>query len=91
MAKHEAVTTQSQHPWRATFRTILAVIVALAAMADPIYTEISGGDPSAATGLAGVALGIAGAVTRVMALPVVEAFLQRFHPWLAASARGDSE
>ena len=36
-------------------------------------------------------LAIAGAITRVLALPGVEQFLQRFLPWLAASARGDEE
>ncbi|MGJ3403279.1 hypothetical protein [Glutamicibacter sp. Je.9.36] len=91
MAKHAAVTTQSQHPWRATVRTILAVIVALSAMAPSIYSAATQGSPEAATGAAALALGIAAAVTRVMALPVVEEFFQRFVPWLAAGRQGDIE
>lgn len=89
MAKHSAITTQSQHPWRATVRTILAVIVALSAMAPSIYSAATQGSPEAATGAAALALGIAAAVTRIMALPMVEEFLQRFLPWLAAGTKDD--
>lgn len=89
MSKHKAVTTQSQHPWRATVRTVLAIIIALAAMAPVVYTAATMQSPELATGAAAAALTIAGAITRIMALPVVEAFLQRFLPWLAAGARGD--
>lgn len=89
MAKHAVVTTQSQHPWRATTRTILAVIIAVAAMAPVVYTAATMQSPELATGAAAAALTIAAAITRIMALPVVEAFLQRFIPWLAAGARGD--
>ncbi|WIV42602.1 DUF2964 family protein [Glutamicibacter nicotianae] len=89
MSKHVAVTTQSQHPWRATVRTILAVIVALAAMAPSIYGAATMGSPEAATGAAALALGIAAAITRIMALPGVESFFQRFLPWLAAGTKTD--
>lgn len=89
MAKYEAVTTQSQHPWRATVRTILAVIVALAAMAPSIYAAATLGSPEAATGAAALALGIAAAITRIMALPGVESFFQRFLPWMAAASKQD--
>jgi len=86
MAKHAAVTTQSQHPWKAVTRTILQAIVALAAAAPLVYTAITQADPAAAAGGAAVALGVAGAITRVMALPVVEQFLRRFLPFLAAGS-----
>lgn len=89
MSKHVAATTQSQHPWRATVRTILAVVIALAAMAPVVYTAATMQSPELATGAAAAALTIAASITRIMALPVVEAFLQRFLPWLAAGARGD--
>lgn len=91
MSKHIATTTQGAHPWRAVFRTIFALVVAIAAMAPLIYTAIAQANPEGATGAAAAALAIAGAITRVLALPVVESFLQRFLPWLAASARGDDE
>lgn len=89
MAKHIALTTQSQHPWRATIRTILAVVIALAAMAPAIYTAATMQSPELATGAVGAALAIAAAITRIMALPIVETFLQRFLPWLAAGSRGE--
>lgn len=91
MADHVATTTQGAHPWRAVIRTIFALVVAIAAMAPVIYTAIAQANPEGATGAAAAALAIAGAITRVLALPVVESFLQRFLPWLAASARGDDE
>lgn len=91
MSKHIATTTQGEHPWRAVIRTTLAIIGALAAMAPVIYVAITQQSAEAATGAAAGVLAIAGAITRVLALPVVEQFLQRFLPWLAASARGDEE
>lgn len=74
--------TQTRHPWRATVRTVVAVVVALAAML-PLLIEASGVDETLAP-VAG-ALAIAGAITRIMALPAVEAFLARFVPWLSAT------
>lgn len=91
MSKHVATTTQGEHPWRAVIRTVFALVIALAAMAEPLYSTITQQDPVSATGPALAALAIAGAITRVMAMPNVEQFLQRFLPWLAASARGDDE
>lgn len=91
MSKHIATTTQGEHPWRAVIRTVFALVIALAAMAEPLYSTITRQDPVSATGPALAALAIAGAITRVMAMPNVEQFLQRFLPWLAASARGDEE
>lgn len=73
--------TQVRRPWRATTRTVLAATIALAAML-PLIVDASGLDGTAAP-VAG-ALAIAGAITRVMALPSVEVFLRRFLPWLAA-------
>ena len=89
MAKHAATTTQSLHPWRATVRTVFAVVIALAALAPAIYSAATTQSPELATGAAAGALAVAAAITRIMALPGVEAFLQRFIPWLAAGDRGD--
>lgn len=74
-------------PARRVIRTVVAVIVGLAAIAPLIYQAAAGQDPAAATGLLAASLAIAGAITRVMALPQVEAFLRRFLPWLAAEPR----
>lgn len=90
MAKHIATTTQTKHPWRATARTIFAAVVSLAAMAPAIYAAITSGSPEAATGWGAIALAIAGAITRLMALPAVEEFLRRFVPWLAAGTDEDN-
>jgi len=79
--------TQTRHPWRATVRTVVAVVVALAAML-PLLVEASGVDETLAP-VAG-ALAIAGAITRVMALPAVDAFLARFLPWLSTTG-GDEQ
>lgn len=79
MSEHTA--TQVRRPWRATVRTALAVVIALAAML-PALVDASGLDQTAPPVVG--ALAIAAAVTRVMALPAVEAFLARFVPWLAA-------
>lgn len=81
--------TQTRHPWRATVRTVFAALVALAAMASPIYSAATGGNPEAATGWAAAMLAIAAAVTRVMALPQVDAWLHRFVPWLATGAQAE--
>lgn len=69
---------------RRTARTVFAAVVGLAAMLPLIYGAAAQHDPGEATGWAALVLAIAGAVTRVMALPAVEAFLQQFVPFLAA-------
>lgn len=79
MSQH--APTQVRRPWRATVRTALAVVIALAAML-PALVDAAGIDQ--AWPPAAAALAIAAAITRVMALPSVEGFLERFVPWLAA-------
>lgn len=76
--------------WRSTLRTVLQAAIALAVIAPVLVTE-AGLDPAALPWLAGV-LAVAAAVTKFMANPVVEAFLHRWVPWLAAApAPGDAE
>lgn len=74
-------TTQSRHPWRATVRTIFAAAVALLTLL-PVIAATAGIDTIPA--VAQVLL-VAGAVTRVLALPGVEKFLELYFPILAAS------
>ena len=88
MGKH-SLSTQARHPWRATARTLLAALVGVAAMAAPVYTAITGQSPEAAAGWTAVGLAIAGAVTRVLALPQVDDWLHLFVPWLATGGRFD--
>lgn len=73
--------TQAQHPWRATVRTLFAAVVALAAML-PLLVDASGLDETA--GPVAGALAIAGAITRIMAIPQVNDFLGQFLPFLSA-------
>ena len=80
MPEH-AAPTQIRYPSRATIRTAFQIVVALAAMF-PLLVNASGLDATA--GWLVLAAGIAAGITRIMALPVVEAFLQRYVPWLAA-------
>jgi hypothetical protein len=73
------------YPWRRVARGIFQGGVALAAIVPLIYQAATNHNPEAAGGLAAVALGISAAVTRVMALPVVEGFLAKYVPFLAAT------
>lgn len=75
--------TQVRRPWRATLRTAFQALLALAVMA-PVLVEATGLRADQWPWLAGV-LAVAAAVTRVMALPQVEQFLERFLPFLAAN------
>lgn len=74
--------TQIKHPSRATLRTAFAALVGLCALM-PIITAQLGLDADKLPWLA-VPLAIAAAVTRILAIPAVEDFLQRFLPWLSA-------
>lgn len=73
MAKH--LTTQQAHPWRAVARTALAIVVGVAVAVPGVVEAITQHDPAQATGWLGGAVAVAGAVTRVMALPAVDRLL----------------
>ena len=83
MSKHLA--TQINHPSRAVIRTIFQALVGLCALAPVVYAAASQHDPAVATGAAAGALAVTGAVTRIMALPGVDAWLRAYVPWLAAA------
>ena len=76
--------TQIEHPWRATVRTLFASIVGLSASwlliigALGLDTAI----PWVATSIT-----VTGAITRVMALPAVIDWLEKFLPWLAPAPK----
>lgn len=80
----QVVPTQVRRPWRTTVRSIFQALVALAVMA-PLLVQTAGLDPAKVPYLAGF-LVVCAAITRLMALPQVEAFLRRFAPFLAAGA-----
>lgn len=83
--------TQSQHPWRAVARTALAVISALAVAAPSIVDAITNGDASRLGATGAVVLAVSGGITRVLALPGVNDFLERFLPWLAAAPASEAQ
>lgn len=79
--------TQVRRPWRATARTVFQALVALAAIAPLIVAgveEATGYDIDGA-GFVVVVLAASAGVTRVMAIPGVEAWLSQFVPFLAAA------
>ncbi len=77
--------TQVRWPWRAVARTAFQAGVGVAAAMPVIVAE--SGLPSTAWGV-GTAIGVSAAITRVMAIPGVDALLARWAPWL--SAQGDA-
>lgn len=79
--------TQVKRPWRTTARTVFQGLVGAAAIAAPVYEAATHHDPATAGGWAATGLAISAGVTRVMALPGVNSWLERFVPWLAAEPR----
>lgn len=92
MGAHSAETTatQSDYPWRAVLRTIVAFIVGVAPLLPAILAAAENANVPGATGLAAASLAVTGAVTRVLAVPGVNDLLQRYGvtAWLAATPRG---
>lgn len=73
-------STQVRYPWRAAVRTALAAgLAALVAFPDIVRLLKIEHLPGVA-----VTMAIAMGVTRVMALPKVETWIDRFTPWLAS-------
>lgn len=75
--------TQVRRPWRSTVRSTFQALVALAVLA-PILVQSAGLAPDSLPWLA-IPLGIAAALTRIMATPQVEEFLRAYLPFLAAA------
>ena len=72
--------TQVKHPWRSTARTVFAVALGVISVVPDVVTTAHVDHTFAGA----QAIVVAGAVTRVLALPSVERFLQRYAPVLAA-------
>jgi hypothetical protein len=73
--------TQVRRPWRSTARTIFQATISLAAMWGLIVAALDLPDWA----WVGTSIAVAGGITRVMAIPAVEAWLRRFFPFLAAA------
>lgn len=75
--------TQTAHPWRATVRTVVAAIVGALFLLPIVVSQLGvDGVPWVAAVVA-----IAGTVTRVLAIPAVNAFITEYLPWLAPTPR----
>lgn len=79
--------SQVVHPWRATFRTTLATVVATAAVIIPHASVVDWSD----TSTYGVAVAVTALVTRILADPRVEDVLRRRAPLVAADPHPDKE
>ena len=68
--------SQTRHPWQATLRTVLAVIIGAASVAPEVVgvAHISGGTLGVAAGQLVV---VTGAITKIIALPKVNAWLTK--------------
>lgn len=80
------VPTQSRHPWRATLRTIAAASLGLLLVLPEIVKVLG----LTAVPWVAAALAVTGAVTRVLAIPGVNAWLRRFAPFLSADGKPGS-
>lgn len=82
----DAVVAKPAHPWRRTVRTIIAGLPG-AILVVPIIINTLDIDqdkyPKMYAFAAG-ALALTAVLTRILAIPQVEAFLQKFMKWLAA-------
>lgn len=74
MADHLAPqSTQEQHPWKATLRTAIALVIGLAG-SWAVIVDAAGVDPSWEWVTA--SLTVAAAITRLMAVPYINGLLQ---------------
>lgn len=80
--------SQVRHPGRAVARTVVQVAVGLAA-ATPELVTLSGVPQT--VGAVGVGLAVAAVITRVMAIPAVDAALAQWVPWLSAEPTPQSK
>ncbi len=78
-----APPTQTAHPWRATIRTIAAATVGLLSLLPYALADVN----VPTEGLVAQALAFMAAVTRVLALPQVNAWVTEWAPWLAPTPR----
>lgn len=66
--------TQTTYPWRATARTVLATIISIAAVWG-LIVQAAGVDET--TPVVATTIAVAGAITRIMAIPAVNDLLTR--------------
>jgi hypothetical protein len=79
----DQVPTQSRHPWRATVRTVFAAGVALLTLLPTIAVV---GHVDTVAWVTQV-LVVTGAITRILAIPGMNAWLKEYLPGLSAVPR----
>lgn len=79
-----AEPSQVRAPWRTTVRTLFQALIGLCA-ALPVIVTASGVEQTTAG--VGLGLAVAAGVTRVMAAPAVNDWIDRYVPWLSAGPR----
>ena len=67
--------SQTTYPWRATVRTVLAAVISIAAVWG-LVVQAAGVDET--TPVVATTIAVAGAITRIMAIPAVNDLLTRF-------------
>lgn len=77
-------SSQGKYPWRATLRTVFAFVIGLAASWGVIVQALNLNPEWEWVTAGGV---VAAAITRALANPLVEQFLQEYFPWLAAEPK----
>ena len=75
------VPTQVVRPWQATLRTVLQVVLAVAAGLPFVLAGVP------LVGVVPGVLAVAAAITRGMANPAVENILSKYVPWLSAGGK----
>lgn len=97
MSEHVATTTQQKYPWRAVARTVLAVLIAVGIVVPAVVTIILDSFdvylPDAAkawlVAAGGFTVILSGAVTKIIAIPAVDAWLKRIG--LSSSPHADAQ
>lgn len=83
MSEPTPAPTQTQHPWRATVRTVLAGLVAAVPLLPFLVDYLGIGTVPWVAGT----LVVLGAFTRFLAIPAVNAWLSEYLPFLAATPK----
>jgi hypothetical protein len=78
------MSSQTTCPWRATVRTVLATVISIAAVWG-LVVEAAGVDET--TPIVATTIAVAGAITRIMAIPAVNDLLTKVG--LGAEPKGD--
>jgi hypothetical protein len=81
------VPTQVRRPWRSTLRTVFQAIIGFAVIAPLIVDAADLDEDARVAPYVAIGLGVCAAITRIMALPQVEGFLQKHVPFLSATPR----